>query len=337
MLYLDPPGHIGKENLCSFIASPRDHNYIFFFDQEPLDIQRNKDLFSAAVESVHHFLPEVSHAALVTSEFNSSTVQRCCQFYGWQAHQYFFNGWAALDWFRGYNRSWLIKPPAERKINKTFVMPNRIVTGDRTWRLRLLCLLFDRGVHDNFISCPEICPGTNQEVKQVLADIGQTNFFQLPLVLDNQGSIPSWSSAHLDLIEFAEQSLLYLVTETIAQGQRHHLTEKVFKPICLRMPFILASTHGSLAFLKQYGFKTFNEFWDESYDSIVDDIDRLHAIADLIASLDLLSSAQKQKLYNATQLVTEHNYNHFYSGAFENLLWQELTNMLDQIRVKFSL
>lgn len=341
LLYLDPPGHIDVENLFSFIHNPRDHNYILFFDQEPLDLQRNKELFAQAVSSVHNFLPGVSHAALVTSEFNSNTVQRCCQFYNWHSAQYFFNGWAALDWFRGYNRSWLLSAPSSRKITTTFLMPNRIVTGERIWRLRLLNYLFDRGIGSNYISCPDICPGTNITIQSALTELDcnwQTfPVERLPLVLDHSGQVPSWASANLDLVTFAEQSLLYLVTETVATGKRHHLTEKVFKPICLRMPFVLASTQGSLAFLRSYGFQTFDAFWDESYDDIPDDNTRLSAIADLVATLDVMSIDQKQKLFDATRPVLEHNYQHFYSGAFEHILWQELTNMLENIRVTFSL
>lgn len=340
MLYLDPPGYIGIENLCSYIDSPRDHNYILFFDQEPLDLQRNQDLFAAAAASVHNFLPGVSHAALITSEFNSNTVQRCCQFYNWHSYQYFFNGWAALDWFRGYNRSWMIREPSERRITTTFLMPNRIVTGQRLWRLELLAQMFQRNINKNFISCPDICPGTQTLIESALEnfefDTDKFPVSSLPLTLD-QDSVPSWASASLDLVPQAQQSLLYLVTETVATGTRHHLTEKVFKPICLRMPFVLASTQGSLAFLRGYGFKTFDSFWDESYDQIQDDHERLVAIADLVSKLDSLDTAQKQSLFDQTIPVLEHNFQHFYSGAFEQILWQELGTMLENIRVTFDI
>ena len=341
MLYLDPPGYIGTENLCSFIDSPRDHNYILFFDQEPLDLKRNQDLFAKAAASVHNFLPSVSRAALITSEFNSNTVQRCCQFYNWHSYQYFFNGWAALDWFRGYNRSWLLNEPKNRQITKTFLMPNRIVTGDRIWRLKLLCYLFDMDIGENFISCPAVCPGTDITIGAALRELDQNfNKFpvsSLPLILDQDGMVPSWASANLDLVPMAEKSMLYLVTETVATGKRQHLTEKVFKPICLRMPFVLASTQGSLAFLRTYGFKTFADFWDESYDLISDDDLRLFTIANLVAELDAMSQSQKQSLFNATMPIIEHNFQHFYSGAFENILWQELTTMLESIRVTFDI
>ena len=53
-------------------------------------------------------------------------------------------------------------------------------------------------------------------------------------------------SNQLSLFEQSAESLLYLVTETVASGRRQHLTEKTFKPICLQMPFIIVGCAGSL-------------------------------------------------------------------------------------------
>ena len=133
------------------------------------------------------------------------------------------------------------------------------------------------------------------------------------------------------LFREAESSLLYLVSETVAQGRRHQLTEKTFKPICLRMPFILHSTQGSLEYLRSYGFQTFDTLWDESYDSISNDQDRILAIADLLTYLDSLTVKQQQELYTKSRPIIEHNYEHFYSGNFKRILWQELTDMLGTI------
>ena len=134
----------------------------------------------------------------------------------------------------------------------------------------------------------------------------------------------------LSLFDQCADCLLYLITETVATGRRLHLTEKTFKPICLRMPFILAGTQGSLEYLRSYGFKTFGELWDESYDTEVDDYRRLDKIAVLLKTLDSQTQQQKQQLFAQAQQICEHNYQHFYSGAFEKILWAELTGMLNE-------
>jgi hypothetical protein len=87
------------------------------------------------------------------------------------------------------------------------------------------------------------------------------------------------------------------------------------------------STQGSLEYLKRYGFKTFSDFWDESYDNADDDA-RILKIGKLLKELDNLSLKEKQQLQQALIPVVEHNFNWFYSQNFENLLWSELTAMM---------
>jgi imidazoleglycerol phosphate dehydratase HisB len=117
------------------------------------------------------------------------------------------------------------------------------------------------------------------------------------------------------------------VTETVYTGRRHHITEKTFKPIALGMPFVIVGTRGSLEYLRSYGFRTFEGIWDESYDSAEDSV-RIERIASLLRSLDELPAESKQDLFEQAQEVIEHNWNHFYNGGFENVLWKELQEML---------
>jgi hypothetical protein len=137
-------------------------------------------------------------------------------------------------------------------------------------------------------------------------------------------------SCWLSLFDESAESLLYLVTETVYTGRRHHLTEKTFKPIALGMPFVIVGTKGSLEYLRSYGFRTFEGIWDESYD-LTEDFVRIERIASLLRSLDELPVSAKQDLFDQAQEVIEHNWNHFYNGGFEAVLWKELQEMLDGI------
>jgi hypothetical protein len=58
---------------------------------------------------------------------------------------------------------------------------------------------------------------------------------------------------------------------------------------------------------------------------------RIKRIASLLRSLDELPPAAKQDLFEQAQEVIEHNWNHFYGGGFEAILWQELKDMLNGI------
>ena len=274
---------------------------------------------------------------LCTSEQDSENVEAVCKQFGWKPLYYFFHGWAALDWYRGYDRTFLITPLKERTITKTFIAPNRIVAGERLHRLEMLYHIFKNNMLDNHISCPAICPAENinihDAVKPLIAkypDI-QSVFAQqaLPINFAGETNHPM-HSCWLSLFDECAESLIYLVTETVATGRRHHLTEKTFKPIALGMPFVIAGTQGSLEYLRSYGFRTFEGIWDESYDN-AEDSDRIARIASLLRSLDELPIEAKQDLFEAAQEVIEHNWNHFYHGGFEAILWQELQAMLDSI------
>lgn len=331
--WFDPFGSVKFEDLRN--VPPVDNvdravRYLFW-DQEPLQqILVDQTL----LRFVQMFSDGQRH--IITSECNSEMVSYIENTYGFKSHYYFFHGWAALDWFRGYNRSFLMTAPEQRNITKTFIMPNRIIAGERQHRLLMLYHIFKNNIKNNWISCPATCPAENISVIDAVATLSKqypdiVSVFakeQLPMNFPNESGHPMHSN-QLSLFDLSAESLLYLVTETVATGRRQHLTEKTFKPICLRMPFIIVGTQGSLSYLKSYGFKTFGDVWDESYDDEPNDIIRLERIASLLRSLDELSVAGKQDLFNMAQEVVGHNYNHFYGGGFEQVLWQELTKMLE--------
>jgi hypothetical protein len=284
------------------------------------------------------WLRHVRHAGyLLTSEHHSENAEYVCDKFRWKSAYYFFHGWAALDWYRGYDKTFLIQPIQERTITKTFIAPNRIVAGKRQHRLEMLYHIFKNNMIHNHISCPATCPEENISIHTAVKplatkypDIESVFAAQtLPINFANETDHPM-HSCWLSLFDESAESLLYLVTETVATGRRHHLTEKSFKPIALGMPFVIVGTQGSLEYLRSYGFRTFGNIWDESYDSANDDV-RIERIAELLKSLDVLSIEAKQELFDAAQEVIEHNWNHFYNGGFETVLWKELTEMLDGI------
>ena len=275
---------------------------------------------------------------LLTSERNSDSVSYICKLFKWKPLYYFFHGWAALDWYRGYDKTFLIKPWSQRTITKTFISPNRIVAGERQHRLEMLYHIFKNNMIDNHISCPAICPVEHISIHKAIKplttkypDIESVFSAQtLPINFAGETDHPM-HSCWLSLFDQSAESLLYLVTETVATGRRHHLTEKSFKPIALGMPFVIVGTRGSLEYLRSYGFRTFGDIWDESYDSAEDDV-RIERIASLLRSLNELPPEGKQDLFNAAHEVIEHNWNHFYNGGFEAVLWSELKDMLHDIK-----
>jgi hypothetical protein len=275
---------------------------------------------------------------LVTSEHNSENVEVVCNKFDWKPLYYFFHGWAALDWYRGYDKTFLIKPIEERSPTRTFIAPNRIIAGERQHRLEMLYWIFKLGLTNNHISCPETCPAENISIHDAIAPLKSKypdieSVFaaqQLPINFEGETDHPM-HSCWLSLFDECADSMLYLVTETVATGRRHHITEKTFKPIAMGMPFVLVAPQGSLEYLRSYGFKTFGDFWDESYDTIDDDNERIATVAKTLADLDRLSELEKTQLYRSMASTIKHNWDHFYGGNFEKVLWLELKDMLNGI------
>ncbi len=338
-LMCDPFGRSDPDSVIGYGREDvHEHNYIFFFDQEPIHL----NIHTATFDRVRANNADLQNkrapiGAICTSERDSDNVDTLCARYGWKRYYYFFHGWAALDWYRGYSKTFLIKPIKERTIVKTFIAPNRIVAGERQHRLEILYHIFRNKLTDNHISCPDVCPSEHISIHEAIKPLAhkypdiETVFASqsLPINFANETDHPM-HSCWLSLFDESAESLLYLVTETVYTGRRHHLTEKTFKPIALGMPFVIVGTCGSLEYLRSYGFRTFEGIWDESYDQANDE-DRIARIASLLRSLDELPSAGKQHLFDQAQEVVEHNWNHFYNGGFEAVLWTELKEMLNGI------
>lgn len=346
MFFCDPPGNTSPNSLINFGGNEPDMlNYIFFHDQEPIHLDIYANLFDEVVKRNHD--NDISYVdvgelkkAIVTSEYDSEYVQALCKKYSWHPYYYFFHGWAALDWYRGYDKSFLITKPDARKPTKTFIAPNRIIGGERKHRLEMLYWIFKLGLTNNHVSCPITCPAENvsiYELSKLLPHPNAEAVFrnaQLPMQYAGESDHPM-HSCWLSLFNESADSLLYLVTETVASGRRQHLTEKIFKPIALGMPFVIVGTKNSLRYLRSYGFKTFEGVWDESYDD-ADDSVRIQRIASLLRSLDELPVSAKQDLFKQCIPIIEHNWNHFYNGGFEKILWDELQLMLTQIKIDFK-
>ena len=357
LFFLDPFGCTSLENVVGLSNLGHDVNYIFFQDQEPIHldvhkpmlnhvIRRNVDVIEnhrlAEQRGGNTFHGEPRHETIaqgfVTSERDSEFVEEVCRTFGWKSYYYFFHGWAALDWFRGYDRAFSITPADQRTIKNSFISPNRIIGGRRQHRVLLMYHLLKHGINRALISFPKECPQEHVSVNDICLqhlakypDI-QTVFSQaqLPWDFPKESGHPM-KSYQLDLFEECSESLAYVVTETVFNGRRLHLTEKTFKPICMQMPFVLVSTAGSLRYLRDYGFRTFSDFWDESYDDEHDDDRRLEKIAQLLEYIDSMSLLELNKMHQAMLPVIRHNYEHFYQGGFADILWKELVDMLEEI------
>ena len=313
--WFDPFGSTDFNDICN--VPPINHGARWiFWDQEPVHQDRAKKFFD---QFINVYNPNYSKITVVTSEHNSEDVRWLCDTYKLDSAYYFFHGWAALDWYRGYNRTFLHQP---KNIQHTFLCLNNIVGGKRQHRLELFNELCKRKlVNNNLISMPAVCPHEGLIVKDHIDyDVS------LPLVIDKVENYAN-NSHNITVWKQACESLVHVVTETSFYGNKNHLTEKTFKPIVLKQPFILASNRGSLEYLRKYGFETFSSVWDESYDSLPDD-QRIKAIGNLLEELE--HSNCREWLSEQCAPIVQHNHDWFYSGKFEQVLWDELLGMISK-------
>jgi hypothetical protein len=71
---------------------------------------------------------------------------------------------------------------------------------------------------------------------------------------------------NLSLLKFYDQFQIELVAETMCAGTTFFPTEKTFRPITGRRPFVVFGPVHFLNNLRGLGFRTYSECWNESYD-----------------------------------------------------------------------
>jgi len=352
MFYCDPPGHTQPEHLFNHGSNdPGENDYIYFHDQEPVDLDLYQALFDRVVEKgtggigwqlkddkwVKLFdLPQqIGH--VVVSE-QGEYVEQLCRRYGWTPHYYFYHGWACMDWFRGYDTAYLIARARDRNPQTTFMSPNRIVAGQRDHRVLFLYNVFRNNLQANHISAPRTCQYEGVDISiiaqkysnvyQDIADVFERA--ALPRLFEGEDS-QLMHSYQLGNYREAADSLIYVPTETVYFGKRLHLTEKTFKAIALEMPFVLVAPQHSLEYLRGYGFRTFAPYIDETYDTIADPVKRIEAVTQILLEIQARSAAAKNQLWQDLLPRVEHNYNHFYRGGFRDVLEAELKTMLNEL------
>lgn len=117
--------------------------------------------------------------------------------------------------------------------------------------------------------------------------------------------------------EYCLDSYLSVVSEPqyYRQEMSAFNSEKVFKPIACFHPFVILGGKGSLKSMKQRGYRTFSQFFDESYDDIEDDKRRMDAIIDIIKYVD--SIEDKIEWFESMKETLYFNYDRFTHNSLK--------------------
>lgn len=231
-----------------------------------------------------------------------------------------------------------------KRAHSKFVCLNGV---QRQHRLLLLCYLADLGIIDNNIISYHFAQSTadhtnvkkfvdykNSEFDVILrSTIPYTNlnddivFSSHDLAVLNQHSgrfvnQDFTQDCNYDVLDYQpdilQQALIYIVTETTFAYPYPSISEKFFKAVASKKPFILISSPGSLDKVKQLGFKTFCDFWSEDYDTMQDGSQRLQAVINVIDQLNHMTLEQLQQYSEQMRDIVEYNFNHLQTNLLDN-------------------
>jgi hypothetical protein len=139
----------------------------------------------------------------------------------------------------------------------------------------------------------------------------------------------------------ASSSTVSLFHQPNAEYSSLFFSEKTFKCLAVKHPFVLFGRPGLIKGLHKLGFKTFSPFFDESYDDIEDDNERFNAIFNEIDRLINLSDDEWLNVLRNIEPILEHNYKLFYdktvhgvssnvSSLFQDTKPQKVFKTLDE-------
>ncbi len=120
-----------------------------------------------------------------------------------------------------------------------------------------------------------------------------------------------------------------VLTETLFENETIFLSEKIFKPIMGCQPFIVFGNPGTLQELQNIGFRTFNEFWDESYDTELNFSKRLEKIITILKDLANKSDEELLEMTKKMLPILQHNYEHIRFAARDEI-WNLKQNLDEQ-------
>jgi transcriptional regulator of met regulon len=111
------------------------------------------------------------------------------------------------------------------------------------------------------------------------------------------------------------------------------LTEKTYKAIVSKKPFMMIAPSGSLELLKKEGFRTFESFVDESYDKTDDMVKKKTLIINQIKMLNTLTDAEFFRKLDELDKTVNYNLRRFLNlGKLSAIEHKKLFQDLDLVR-----
>lgn len=206
----------------------------------------------------------------------------------------------------------------------------------RHHRIRFMIDLYERNlINDGLISLNKI------DRLPYMVNPETEIFFRenTPLIIDSLPELRFNLACNITTEDF-ERTFVSVVTETLADDGTLFFSEKVWKPIMVGHPFMIYGNKGSLSYLKSIGYKTFDRWWDESYDNEPDRDKRSIMIANELLKLKSKSIEELKVIRNEMVDIINHNkenYNKVYQekyseGDQSSTIREVLLEMWDELK-----
>jgi hypothetical protein len=224
-----------------------------------------------------------------------------------------------------------VNPLIENKFQRCYLNLNR---RWKSHRQALISMLYDRNLLDkgfNSFSGKDFkikyndIISSEKDFKSLFIDFTSRELHEIfrrskgvydlfPLRLDTDSF--SSSLAHTTqkpLSKYFRSSYFSVVTETLYDYPIRFITEKIFRPISFKHPFIIMCAPNSLEILHRLGYKTFHPYINESYNKETDPNKRLIMIVDEIERLSNLNQNELDDYRTNLIPIVEHNYKQLMS------------------------
>ena len=175
--------------------------------------------------------------------------------------------------------------------------------------------LFENEYLDEFLDKEKEYPPLDLNKEDIL-DIKKNYKNYIPLIIDDSDRfLVSDLHNFLSRKDEYENSYFSIISETNAEKDYCFITEKTTKPISNLHPFLVNGNPHTLKVLKSYGFKTFDRWWDESYDDEFDFKKRTNMVLQIVKKLCSLSKEEWNTLIYEMQDIL------IFNKKLLNKLW----------------
>ena len=312
----DKIGMYHKTQIKDDVSIPK----LICHDQEPLDFDRySDDELMKEIDQIHHpeyllkFINKAKSAGfknlnlrwigptynsaqwvLLHSELNSPEVVKYQNTGLFKCAYWWSHAIIARDWYRFANYDNRLTDKSQ-PIKANFLVYVRATTGKRKYR------------------------------KIFLNHLDHIDNVQVGSI--NKQPVSSTTSAEYIPEDFA-QTRCSIVLETV-YDQRIHLTEKTLRPIACGHPFMILNGPGALETIRSYGFKTFQPYINEDYDSEQDSEKRMNKVLIEMRRINNSSEKYQKYIWDGCAEIAAYNKKLFFDDKF---LWRVKTELRRTVR-----